>query len=79
MERFRAGIEPDRSARLIVHELMHIEQWQRLGALRHVTQYMGDYVRNRFRGQRHWDAYRAVRLEVEAREAAASIDGGHIP
>lgn len=79
MERLRAGTEPDRSGRLIVHELMHIEQWRRLGALRHVTQYVGDYVRNRFRGQRHWDAYRAIRLEVEARETAASIDGGHIP
>jgi hypothetical protein len=73
MERLRTGAEPERSGRLIVHELMHIEQWRRLGAVRHVTQYVGDYLRGRWRRLGHWEAYRAIRLEVEAREAAASI------
>ena len=76
MEQFRAGIELDRWGRLIVHELMHIEQWHRLGAFRHVSQYSGDYLRNRLRGQGHWGAYRGIRLEEEAREAAASIRRG---
>lgn len=73
MERIRAGAEPDRSGKLIVHELMHIEQWRRLGAFRHVTQYTGDYLRGRFGGLGHWDSYRAIRLEVEARSAASQI------
>jgi len=73
MERFRLGAERERSGRLIVHELMHIEQWRRLGAFRHVTQYVGDYLRGRWRRLGHWEAYRAIRLEVEARQAAASI------
>lgn len=73
MERFRTGAERERSGQLIVHELMHIEQWRRLGAARHLTQYIGDYIRGRYRRLGHWEAYRAIRLEVEARAAAASI------
>jgi len=77
MHRFRSGSDPERSGRLIVHELMHIEQYRRLGALRHVTQYVGDYLRGRRLRLGHWEAYRAIRLEVEAREAAASTDRQH--
>ena len=78
MERFRSGSEPDRWGPLIVHELMHIEQWKRLGAFRHITQYVGDYLRSRFQGYGHWESYRAIRLEVEARDAAAQIQGGEL-
>jgi hypothetical protein len=76
MERFRIGAEPERSGRLIVHELMHIEQWRRLGAFRHITQYVGDYLRRRFRGFGHWEAYQAIRLEQEARDAASRVEFG---
>jgi hypothetical protein len=76
MERFRAGMDPGRGGKLMVHELMHIEQWRRLGALRHVTQYSTDYLRNRFKRMGHWESYRAIRLEVEARNAAATIEAG---
>jgi hypothetical protein len=73
MERLRAGAEPERTGRLMVHELMHIEQWRRLGAFRHTTQYVGDYLKGRYKRLGHWEAYRAIRLEVEARAAAASV------
>lgn len=73
MERFRTGAEPERSGRLIVHELVHIEQWRRLGAIRHLSQYIGDYLRGRYRRLGHWESYRAIRLEIEAREVAASV------
>jgi hypothetical protein len=76
MERLRTGADPERSGRLIVHELMHLEQWRRLGALRHVTQYLGDYLRGRWKRLGHWEAYRAIRLEVEARQVAAAIPQG---
>ncbi|MDJ0954192.1 MAG: hypothetical protein QNJ81_10985 [Acidimicrobiia bacterium] len=76
MDRMRAGAEPERSGRLIVHELMHIEQWRRLGAVRHLVQYVGDYLRGRFRRLGHWEAYRSIRLEVEARDAAAAVTVG---
>ena len=78
MERFRTGAEPERSGRLIVHELMHIEQWRRLGMVRHVTHYVGDYLRSRFRGLGHWESYRSVRLEQEAREVAARVKIGRM-
>ncbi|MCP3994563.1 MAG: hypothetical protein GY722_05790 [bacterium] len=78
MDRFRSGAEPERSGTLIVHELMHIEQWRRLGGLAHVTQYLGDYLRGRYRRLGHWEAYRSIRLEVEAREVAASVERGRI-
>ncbi len=73
MDRLRTGSEPERTGRLIVHELMHIEQWRRLGAIRHLSQYLGDYVKGRYRRLGHWEAYRAIRLEVEARAAAEAI------
>ena len=76
MDRFRSGAEPERSGRLIVHELMHIEQWRRLGPIRHIAQYLGDYFRNRLDGFGHWEAYLAIRIEQEARDVAASIDLG---
>ncbi len=76
MERFRTGTDPEGSGRLIVHELMHLEQWRRLGAFRHLTQYGGDYLRGRWKRLGHWEAYRAIRLEVEAREVAASVPQG---
>ena len=76
MKRFRRGTNPDRVAKLIIHELMHLEQWRRLGGLRHSTQYMYDYLRNRRSGGKHWDSYRAIRLEIEARAVAAYLMEG---
>ena len=73
MDRHLAGAEPRRTGRLMAHELMHVEQWRRLGGLRHLIQYVGDYLRGRVRGLTHWQAYRAVRLEQEARAAARLI------
>ena len=44
MDRYEAATEPRRLGRLLVHELAHIEQFRRLGALRHVGQYAFDYL-----------------------------------
>jgi hypothetical protein len=77
--RLRSGAEPERSGSLIVHELAHLEQYARLGPVRHLTQYLGDYLRSRLRGVSHWDAYQAIRLEVEAREIAAGFDFEALP
>ena len=76
MDRLRSGAEPERTGRLLVHELMHIEQWRRLGAIRHLSQYVGDYLKGRYRRLGHWEAYRAIRLEVEARGAADAVESG---
>ena len=76
MDRLRTGAQPERSGRLIVHELMHIEQWRRLGAVRHLTQYIGDYIKGRWHRLGHWEAYLAIRLEVEARTVADAVELG---
>jgi hypothetical protein len=75
MERLRDGREPRRNARLIVHELMHVEQWRRLGGPRLVARYGADYARGLLRTRSHWQAYRGVRTEIEARAAARLVVG----
>jgi hypothetical protein len=75
MERLRTGSEPMRNARLIVHELVHVEQWRRFGGVRLIARYSVDYVRGLARTRSHWKAYRAVRTEVEARAAARLVIG----
>ncbi len=61
--------------RLMVHELAHIDQWRRLGAIAWFRSYVGDYMRGRRKGLGHHGAYRAVGLEREARDVAARLGG----
>ena len=76
MDRYEAAAEPDRLGRLMVHELAHIEQFRRIGAFRHITQYVFDYLRGRLQRKGHWGAYSSVRLEIEARGVAALVVEG---
>jgi hypothetical protein len=62
--------DPERLGALIVHELTHIEQWRRLGAVGWTRAYLGGYLRGRRDGMSRKEAYRAIPLEVEARELA---------
>lgn len=77
LERHQSGGDTRRLGRLMVHELTHIQQWRSLGAFRHTTQYTADYLKGRWRRLGHWEAYRAIRLEVEARQVAdaVAVDG----
>lgn len=52
--------------RLLRHELVHVEQWRRLGFIGFLVRYVGSYLRWRLRGHGHWDAYRRIPLEIEA-------------
>lgn len=52
--------------RLLRHELVHVEQWRRLGFAGFLSRYLGAYLSWRLRGHGHWDAYRRIPLEVEA-------------
>ncbi len=54
------------SRRLLAHELVHVEQWRRHGALGFLARYLAAYVRWRLRGYPHWAAYRRIPFEVEA-------------
>lgn len=51
---------------LIAHEMVHVDQWRRLGAPRFLWQYVGAYLGGRLRGHGHMAAYRRIPLEVEA-------------
>jgi Domain of unknown function (DUF4157) len=53
-------------ARLLRHELVHVEQWRRLGVARFLRRYLGAYLRWRLRGHGHRGAYLRVPLEIEA-------------
>jgi Domain of unknown function (DUF4157) len=55
---------------LIAHELVHVQQWREHRALPFLTRYVGEYLRSRAHGMRHWPAYAAISFEVEARERA---------
>ena len=55
---------------LMRHEQEHLRQWRELGIVRFLWQYLGAYVRWRFKGYGHRAAYRMIPLEVEARQAA---------
>ena len=52
--------------RLLRHELVHVQQWRRLGIVGFLVRYVGAYLRWRARGFGHWAAYRRIPLEVEA-------------
>ena len=73
MDRFRRGDGLRQIATLITHELTHLEQYRRLGAIRHGFRYAADYVVGRRRRLGHWGAYRAIGLEREARYVADLI------
>ena len=55
---------------LLAHELVHARQWAELGVARFLWRYLRGYAANRRRLRRHYDAYLAIPLEVEARAEA---------
>lgn len=57
-------------APLLDHEMVHVRQWEDLGVPRFLWRYLTAYGQGRARGLSHQAAYRAIPLEVEARETA---------
>lgn len=55
---------------LIRHEMVHVRQWRELGVARFLWRYLSAYATGRWHGLGHDAAYRAIPLEVEAREIA---------
>lgn len=60
--------DPDRLARLVVHELIHVRQFVAAGYMRFILSYLNDYWRGRVGGLSPRDAYREITYEREARE-----------
>lgn len=65
--------DPDRLARLIVHELVHARQWRTHGPAGFIRRYLADYFRGRVRRLSHREAYLRIPLEEEASRIAADI------
>jgi hypothetical protein len=61
-----AGKPPAQIERLLRHELVHVRQVNRLGLVRFLWRYAGEYVRNRRAGLPSGDAYRRISFEQEA-------------
>ncbi len=62
------------SARLLLHEEVHVRQWRELGAFGFLRRYLGAYLGLRLRGHPHRVAYRQIPLEVEAEAVARSAE-----
>lgn len=58
--------DPQRLARLIAHELVHVRQWRTDGVVGFCRHYLTDYARGRALRLGHRGAYRAVAYEAEA-------------
>lgn len=67
--------------RLLLHELVHVEQWRRYGVVGFLRRYLGAYIRLRLRGYGHKEAYRRIPLEEEAERLSRDPDegGAHRP
>jgi hypothetical protein len=59
---------------LLVHELVHVRQWADFGVFGFLRRYLADYLRGRFKGLGHREAYLAIGFEQEARRLAALFE-----
>ena len=55
---------------LVIHELTHYRQWVDGGIFGFTVPYIREYIKGRFDGLSHRDAYLAISFEVEARAMA---------
>lgn len=67
----RNGLAADQH--LLRHELVHVRQWRRHGAIGFLVRYLGSYAVWRLRRKGHDGAYRRIPLEVEAEWVARRI------
>ena len=64
--------DDDRSGQrtLLAHELVHVEQYARLGMGSFLWRYVGEYAHNLWRLRSHRQAYETISFEAAARAAA---------
>lgn len=63
--------DPDRLARLVIHELIHVRQFAAAGYPRFVSSYLREYWLGRLGGKSPRQAYLDIPQEREARELTA--------
>lgn len=62
------------SKKLILHELVHIEQIKKNGWIKFYFKYFLDYLKNRSLGMNHYNAYFNIPFEIEARAISENKD-----
>lgn len=65
---------PKTLAALLRHEMVHVAQYERDGTARFLFRYVWEYLRGRWSGMGHWEAYRAISYEREAWELDSFSD-----
>ena len=58
---------------LLLHELVHVDQMRRDGAVRFLGRYLWEYAAGLLAGMGHTAAYRRISFEVEARHASERL------
>ncbi len=66
--------DPQRLARLVIHELVHVRQYVSKGYLSFVLSYAREYLKGRLSGLSPYEAYRDISHEREAREMTAETE-----
>ena len=61
--------EEEVEKQLLLHEKKHLEQYKKLGFIRFMRIYLGEYFFMRFNGCSHYYSYYNISLEIKARQA----------
>lgn len=65
--------DPSTIGRVVVHELVHVDQWRRYGRIGFLARYVGGYLEGLVAHRGFDAAYRSVTLEVEAMRIADEV------
>lgn len=52
-----------------IHERKHVKQYEKYGIFGFLYRYFRDYLKGRFKGESHWEAYYKIPFEIEAFES----------
>jgi hypothetical protein len=61
----------EQKEQLLAHELVHVRQFHQLGTVRFFVRYLTEYAKGIVKLRNTHEAYRAISLEVEARQDAS--------
>lgn len=70
---WQSGSNDRTLAELVIHELVHVEQLNNVGLVKHATKYLSDYLWARRAGLTHQQAYLGLDAEIEARQIARRV------
>lgn len=69
----RPGLPDRQLLPTLLHELVHMDQWQRSGVVRFSLRYLTDYLRGRLARRSHRIAYLEIEAEDDARRRTVHL------